>query len=423
MTEKKIMFLVCNGAEARLVNFIWQSLKSQAMVRIINISTGSISREKSDQAPEEALATFGLPFKRLADYKTLDITKVLKKEAPDVVVLGSDQEFLSQAFIYAANRLNIPTLLLRLGISTNIVNVPRMAFNSSTHRLAHNSINILRKYAYKVRTMIGSGYNPFKILREITTDIWMAFSVYDASGKFGCRAIAIAGPWEKSVLMERGVSANKIFMTGNPEFSISPIAENSCPTVDLRQSLGIKPEEKVILLLTSALVEHGFWTEEMRTDFIKSIINSVNSLLNDSFRLIIKIHPVENLDVYRKILGLENKRVQLYKDLKLTDAIAISDVVMAGYSTTVLQACALRKPVIILNLFGSPEYLPYVEMGLATGVYNIENLKETVEKIADDVPTREQLLKNIDLFLRNNGCNLDGKAALRIADLILALSK
>jgi hypothetical protein len=419
MNSKKILFLVCNGAEARIVNLIQHAFENQVTVRII--STSEISREKSDQAPEEALSKFGLHFKRLIDYQTHDVTKILRQEMPDVLVLGSDQEFLSQAFVYAANRLNIPTLLLRLGISTNVVNVPGRAVNSSTQRLAHNSMNILIKYSYKLSTMIGSAYNPLKVLRELTKDIWRAFLVYDASGTFGCRAIAIAGPWEKTVLMERGINPKKIFLTGNPEFSVLPLSQNYV-VGDLRQSLGIKSEEKVILLLTSAMVEHGFWTEEMRASFVKGVINSLNPILKKDFRLIIKIHPVENLDVYRKILGSENKRVLLYKDLKLTDAILVSDVVMAGYSTTVLQACAFRKPVIILNIFGSPEYLPYVEMGLAIGVYDIDKLKETVEKIAIDMPTREKLLSNIDLFLSNNEHNLDGRAACRIADLILALS-
>lgn len=422
MVQKKTMFLVCNGAEARLVNLIWQELQCQAESKIINISTGEICREKSDQAPEDALRAFGLPFKRLTDYQTLDMIKILKEEQPDIVVLGSDQEFLSQAFISAAKRLKIPILLLRLGISTNVLNVPRMAFNSTAYRLSHNSINIIKKYSFKLRTMISSGYNPFEMLKEIMTDVLTSFSLYDVAGKFGCQAIAVAGTWEKTVLIERGVSPNKIFITGNPEFSVSSLTEISGHGVDLRQNLGIKPEEKVILLLTSAQVEHGVWNHEMRTTFINSIIKALSPILESSFRLIIKIHPVESLEEYYKILGPEEKQVILRKDLRLIDSINISDVVIAGYSTTVLQACALRKPVIVLNLFGDPEILPFVEMGIAIGVYNIEKLKEAIEKMVYDIPKRESLLKNIDLFFYNNKQNLDGKAALRIAHLILNLS-
>ena len=422
MIQKKILFLVCNGAEARLVNAIWQALKSQAKSKIINISTGALNREKSDQGPEEALTAFGLHFKRLVDYRTLDITKILKEELPDIMILGSDQEFLSQAFLFAAKKLSIPVLLLRLGISTNVLNVPQMAFNSTAYRLSHNSINILKKYSFKLRTMISSGYNPFEVLKEIITDVWMAFSSYDAAGKFGCQAIAVAGTWEKTVLIERGVSPNKIFITGNPEFFVSSPNEISCPIANVRQNLGIKPEEKIILLLTSAQVEHGLWSPEMRTTFVNSIIKTLSPLLNGSFRLLIKIHPVESLEEYNKILYSEDKRVVLRKDLRLIDCINISDVVIAGYSTTVLQAGALRKPVIVLNLFGDPEILPFVELGLAIGVYNIENLKVAVEKMVFDLPKRAVLLKNVDLFFYENRQNFDGKAAHRIAHLILELS-
>lgn len=422
IVPKKIMFLICNSAEAILVNHIWQALKQKAESKIINISCGELSRGKSDQAPEETLSTFGLPFKRLTDYQTLDVTKILRQERPNLLVLGSDQEFLSQSFIYAADGLNIPTLLLRLGISTNVVNVPHIAFNSCSYRLMHNSVNIVKKYLYKLRTMMGSGYNPFKIIREVVTDVWMAFSVYDAAGRFGSHFIAVAGTWERSTLVQRGVQPDKIFITGNPDFSVVPHGKLNNSAIQLRENLGIRSEERVILLLTSAQVEHGMWTSEMRSKFINNIINSLSSLLHSSFRLLIKIHPIENIGEYKKILMPETNQVILCKDLNLVDGISISDVVIAGYSTTVLQACALHKPVIILNIFKDPEYIPYVQLGLAIGVYKIEKLKETIEKIVYDLPTRDKLLKSIDSFMTENRQMLDGKAAFRIAELILALS-
>ena len=84
MPNKKVMFLVCNGAEARIVNFIWRSLEAFGAVNLLSVTTGSISREKSDQSPEDALSALGMPFKKLSDYRTFDINKIMKKELPDV---------------------------------------------------------------------------------------------------------------------------------------------------------------------------------------------------------------------------------------------------------------------------------------------------------------------------------------------------
>ena len=421
--QQKILFVVCNGAEARLVNTICEALKKRAEERIVNISTGAISREKSDQGPEEALTAFGMLFKRLTDYGTMDVTKVLKTEQPDVVVIGSDQEFLKRAFVYAANSLCIPTLSLRMGISTNVANIPRVALKRTIYRFTHNPVNILFKYLYLLKTMIGLRWSPMKIVRTIFEDVRIALSVDDAGGRFGCQAIAVAGSWEKDVLIERGVDPDKVFITGRPEFDTLSSVRDSLDTAELRKNLAINTDDKVVLLLTSAYIEHGWWSADMRTEFITGIIDSLAPLLDQSVHLVIKIHPVEDINEYKRIIGPGRKQVILREDLKPSDVINISDVVIAGYSTTVLEACALSKPVIVLNIFGEPEYLPYVEMGLATGVYHLSELKVVVEKMLYNLSTREEVLSKVDLFLSQNRQSFDGKATTKITDLILGLAR
>jgi CDP-glycerol glycerophosphotransferase (TagB/SpsB family) len=253
--------------------------------------------------------------------------------------------------------------------------------------------------------------------------MWMAFSVYDAGGGFGCSAIAVAGSWEESILIERGVDPERIFITGSPEFDSLSIFESSPDIKQLRQELGIDVADKVVLLLTSAEVKHGYWSPIMRSIFITSIIKSLGSLMTDHMHLLIKIHPVEDLDEYRRIVGLGHEWVILRKDIKLSDSINMSDVVITGYSTTVLEACALHKPVIVLNIFGEPEYLPYVEMGLATGVYHLNELKTVVQKMLYDLSAKEAVLSKVDLFLNQNRQNFDGKATHRITELISKLAE
>jgi len=72
---------------------------------------------------------------------------------------------------------------------------------------------------------------------------------------------------------------------------------------------------------------------------------------------------------------------------------------------------------------GEPEYLPYVEMGLATGVYHLSELKAVVEKMLHDLSAREEVLSKVDLFLSQNRQSFDGKATPRITDLILELAR
>ncbi len=263
--------------------------------------------------------------------------------------------------------------------------------------------------------------SPLKVMQSMSKDLWTALSVYDAGGRLCCNAIAVAGNWEKTVLIERGVNPKKIFVTGNPELDASSKLGNNSDLCCLRQNLGIHPLDKVVLLLTSAKVEHGHWNPNMRSIFITNVIDALKPLMINRVRLIIKIHPVENLADYRRIIGSNPQQVILRKDIDLFDIIKISDVVVTGYSTTVLEANSLHKPVVLVNTFGEPEYLPYVEMGLATGVYRLVELRPTVEKMLYNDSTRNSVIRNADLFVSENRESFDGGALQRLIDLILKL--
>ncbi|MFC1911844.1 CDP-glycerol glycerophosphotransferase family protein [Chloroflexota bacterium] len=423
MGHLKIMFVVCNDAEARLIYPVWQELDKKTKVDITNISTGKISSEKTAMEPEDVLKELGMPFKKLTDYKTLNVVRVLKAEQPNVLVVGGDQEYLRRSFVYAADGLGIPTLLLRLGISSNTANTPRVAMKRTVYRLTHHFKNIIHKYLYLLRTVVVLRWNPYKILRMVLQDIWIAFSTDDAGGRFGCRAIAVAGSWEKQILTERGVDLDKIIITGDPRLNFSSQIASRDSATRLYRELGINKGDKIILLLTSAQIEHGRWSQEMRARFIHGVIASLTPLLDGSVHLVVKIHPVENLEEYREIIDPGENRVILRKDLVLSDIINASDVVMTGgYSTTVLEACALRKPVILLNIFGEIEDIPYVGMGLVIGVYRLDELKNTVEKLLYNRSARANFRHKAELFFNSNKEFVDGKAATRITDLILKLA-
>ena len=148
MTQSKIVFVVSTNGEAKLANTVKQVLEVQNMGEVFAISTGTISKEDLDQTPDKALADFGIPFKNLLDYGTKNIAEILKSEQPGIVIVGSDQEFVKRAFVYAAKGLRIPSLLLQLGMSSDVANVPSTAIKRTTYRLSHYFGNILHKYLY-----------------------------------------------------------------------------------------------------------------------------------------------------------------------------------------------------------------------------------------------------------------------------------
>ena len=151
--------------------------------------------------------------------------------------------------------------------------------------------------------------------------------------------------------------------------------------------------DKFILFLTTAQVEHGRWSNGMRTKLVSGLINTLLPVLKNSVYLTIKIHPTENIDDYRAIS--EVMMATLCRDISLEDALDKSDLVLvSGYSTAILEAAISRTPVLLLNIFNEIEAVPFVDMGIAKGVYSLDDLLESVEELLYDQSAREIALNN-----------------------------
>ncbi len=419
--KQKVVFIVTTSGEVKLAQSLCSEIIGRGSSDVLVIDTGVLCCDKDGEPPTEALDKSHMSHTSLQGYKTKNMAKVLKREKADVLVVGSDQEYIRRALVYAAIGLHIPVLLLDVGIGSNKTDT-LMATKRTVYRLNHYFTNIARKYLYVLGTVLALRWNPFRIMKMIINDVREAFTVYDNRGKYGCQRIAIAGSWEKQVLIERGVAPDKLVVTGNPTIWFSLRIGDDDKISSLRRDLGIGVNDKVILLLTSALVEHGLWDESMRDEFTNGVVDAVAPLLSKSVRLVVKIHPVEYLDYYQRLLENRKEKVSLCKNVVLADAINMSDVVLVcGYSTTVLEASALGKPVVLLNIFNEVEDIPYVEMGLAVGVHNLGELEPLVRELLYNHTSRAKCLHQAKLFFDSNREFVDGKATKRIVDLIAGM--
>ncbi|KKM27440.1 hypothetical protein LCGC14_1574670, partial [marine sediment metagenome] len=348
----------------------------------------------------------------------MGIVSLIKDRKADVVIVGSDQEYIRRAFLYVAQGLGIPTLLLDLGISDNITNTVGIAFKRTSYRMRYYFWNIIRKYLYLLRTVVDLRWNPFRILRMVAKDIKVVLFIDDARGMFGNQPIVVAGDWERKVLLERGVNPENIHIAGNPRWGLGSTIGTS---EGVRSGLGIGEDDKIILFLTCAQVEHGRWTVGMRESLIKGVIDTLKPILDDSVHLIIKIHPIENKAEYEKMVG--DSPTILLKEISLPDIINASDVVLVGgYSSTVLEASHLQKPVIILNTFNEIKAIPYDEMGIAMEVNDLTTLEPIVDNLLCGQPYTDRMLRNSAQFFKANKAFVDGKATERITDLIMELA-
>lgn len=408
----KILFVPTNDRDVELFNQIINELNKDPKNNIFAIS---VDRYLKENPTVEILNTYKIPCKRVDEYNTYNIIGILKFEKPDIVVITNDHSFIERAFVIGGNYLGIPTLLIQSGaIGDRTLSTAKIAFFRSLRRLRYIH-TLSQRYMYFLVTYSSAEKNFMKYTKNILYDMYKSFTTYDLRGHYGCTKIATTGDYEKKLLVQDNIDPNKIVVTGNPKFDNS-INKQYTPNI-IYDLLKIPPNKKIISFLTSSSVEHGIWTVRMMEIFVKSVVKAVDSLPKDT-QLVIKIHPMEDLTVYQKIIGEDNQKIILCKDIDLYELINASELIISGFSTAALEAMMFDKPVIILNLFNKKNSLPYIESGVAIGVYKLESIIPAIKDVLYNNETCQILFKNREKFLSEYVHMRDGLSAKRVASLI-----
>ncbi len=80
-----------------------------------------------------------------------------------------------------------------------------------------------------------------------------------------------------------------------------------------------------------------------------------------------------------------------------------------------MEAVALNKPVIVLNLGGEPDPVEFVKEGVALGVYRKEDLGPAIKSLLID---DSQLARNRNRYIEKYLYRVDGKATEQVVNLI-----
>jgi UDP-N-acetylglucosamine:LPS N-acetylglucosamine transferase len=135
--------------------------------------------------------------------------------------------------------------------------------------------------------------------------------------------------------------------------------------------------------------------------------------------LIIKQHPAETEDHTALIKDFLNHNdvnsILTAKDSDTYEQLFACDLMITRHSTTALEAVAMGKPVIILNLSKESDIVDYVSEKVAAGVYEKKKLRETILRLLDD---DKELKKNREAYLDRHLFKIDGKATDRVVDVI-----
>lgn len=137
-----------------------------------------------------------------------------------------------------------------------------------------------------------------------------------------------------------GAPRESLQIVGCPR--MEPISEAFEHLAESKVRFKIPTKNRVILLAT----ERGL--DQDRIELVRTAVEGIKSCSDHT--LLIKCHPAEAPEFYRRILGEEpNVRIVSDEEVNLSLALSLCDVVLAQWSGVACDALLFGKPVILLG--------------------------------------------------------------------------
>jgi hypothetical protein len=225
---------------------------------------------------------------------------------------------------------------------------------------------------------------------------------------------AVYGQYHYDLLTKYSIyEPERVIVTGQPRYDILHYVDGVYSKQKFLEKNKINPVHKILLWTTQS---HGLSDGENALNF-ETVFETMQNIENVT--LIVKQHPgegerhTEMIKDYLKKYKVD--AVLTKKDSDTYEQIYVCDLLVTRTSTTAMEAVALNKPLIILNLSGKSDAVDYVEQGVALGVYKEEDLKITIEKL---LTSDLELAGNREQYIRKYLYKIDGKAAERVVSVI-----
>ncbi len=225
--------------------------------------------------------------------------------------------------------------------------------------------------------------------------------------------IAVYGPWTKRLLIQDcNYPEDRVVVTGQPRYDVLTKADKIFSKEEFCQRYGLDLNKKIALICTENL---SIFEENIV--FLRGILKALKEF--PDVQIIIKPHQREKGRWYERIAREEKAdAVIMAKKSNTYEAMYACDVMLAFFSTTITEALILNKPVVVVNLTGEPDPVPYVESGVAIGAYKQEDIAPAVKDALyneDVILTLAQARKD---FVYQHAYIQDGQATERVTELI-----
>jgi hypothetical protein len=231
---------------------------------------------------------------------------------------------------------------------------------------------------------------------------------------------AATEPWYAKHGLELGRRQTARFpITGNPRFD----ALASRPPALSRQPLALpsagSPAIFTVTVCTGFMSDFSTGASEYENlQMLDSVLAWAKT--RDHVRVIHKMHPGEEIAYYAgaaSALGWDSQTLTTIREPILYDVLEKSDVLVAAYSTTVLESIVLGTPAIVVDAIVQRRLLPLDRVPGITIAYTIEELHRQLDARQASPAMNRSALRS-SAALREYISELDGHATERVAALL-----
>lgn len=288
-----------------------------------------------------------------------------------LIVAGDRSIGLETATIAETNRHGIPSLIVPFALNyPEAAAEPRLRSGPQggrygVHTVLHRILRQLFPRWVWVYKGIPLFFEPPSLLfwawlyRTMPHNPWI-------TGGGSATQMAVESEAERAQLLEDGMDAAKMIVTGKP--SLDAIAQQLA-SVDrnvTRRILGIGPGEHLLLCSVPQHAEHGLLTPERHREEMTFLFQT---LAQSGTYVLLSLHPRSDRSWYQPLAESAGLRIA---DERIYQLLPACDVFTSCYSSIVAQAIALHKPTVVFDFYD----LGYPPFNHAPGVTVIRDREQ-----------------------------------------------
>jgi hypothetical protein len=301
--------------------------------------------------------------------------KLVNEQSPDFILVSSEHGIIQKSIMIAGRLRKIPTMALQ-----------------------HGTIGHIHK-----------GYLSWKGSISETGDVFSPFCPIP-------NKTAVFGPYYFDLLTKVGAyPPESVVLTGEPRYDALIKASRSYDRDAFCGRFGLDPSRTLVVVVT----------ENVPIDDGKTFLKCVLRVLKDfpEIQIVVKPHPAEVGEWYREVLKEEGVNATiLSKRADTNEALYACDLLVASYSTVVIEATILGKLSVTAYLAKGKDPTPYFKE-VSLRVYREEDVSPAIRKALYDDKTREALKRAGAKFVFEHAYKMDGKATERVTSLIEEMTR